>query len=86
MLRARMKEVTMCGRVRMRAGVRRAATGVIGEVLEPTHGCDGAHEATRRFVGMGPVEVMWQVSRACMLMEPTLVILERHGPWAKGCV
>lgn len=86
MLRARMKEVTMCGRVRMRAGVRRAATGVIGEVLEPTHGCDGAHEGTRRFVGMGPVEVMWQVSRACMLMEPTLVILERHGPWAKGCV
>lgn len=34
----------------------------------------------------GCVEVMWQVSQACMLMEPTLVIPERHGPWAKGCV
>jgi len=70
----------------MRAGVRCATKGVIAEVLEPTHGCDGAHEGTWWFVGMGRVEVMWQVIRTCMLMELTLVILERHDPWAKGCI
>jgi len=45
--------------VQMSYDVGRCATGVISEVLELTHGCDGAHEGTWRFIGMGHVEVMW---------------------------